>query len=109
MRTRSARPHIRMMPENLSEGNHDPSSELATTGGDTPLAVRNGPAVLPPFAGGGSWRDAVAGSIPDRSADRSRTPRGIRCKNPLTEKYFAMNRRARPQAGLDTGNRSVEG
>jgi hypothetical protein len=29
--------------------------------------------------------------------------------SPLTENYFAMNRHARPQTGLDNGNRSVAG
>ena len=29
--------------------------------------------------------------------------------NPLTENYFAMNRHARPQTGLDNGNRFVAG
>jgi hypothetical protein len=81
--------HIRMMPEKGSKGNLDPSRASAPGDADTPVAGRDGPAVLPDSAGDGSWRSAVAGAglghgTSDRnsaarghSADRSRTPRGI--------------------------------
>jgi hypothetical protein len=81
--------HIRMMPEKGSKGNLDPSRVTAPGDAGTPVAGRDGPAVLPGSAGDGSWRSAVAeaGLGPGRwdcnnaarghSADRSRTPRGI--------------------------------
>ena len=61
-------------------------------GGDTPVAGHDDPDALPDSAGGGGWHSAVAGvgmrfgkrgrnsGVHDRSADKSRTPRDIRCK-----------------------------
>src|SRR5437868_3983782 len=81
--------HMRMMPEKGSKGNLDPSRASAPGDADTPVAGRDGPTVLPGFAGDGSWRSVVAGAglgygtsdrnsaARDHSADRSRTPRGI--------------------------------
>jgi hypothetical protein len=51
-----------MMPEKGSKGNLDPSRVTAPGDADTPVAGRDGPAVLPGSAGDGSWRSAVAGA-----------------------------------------------
>src|SRR5437868_7963603 len=48
--------HMRMMPEKGSKGNLDPSRASAPGDADTPVAGRDGPTVLPGFAGDGSWR-----------------------------------------------------
>ena len=84
--------HNRMLPDQGSKGNPDPSRALAPAGTDTPVAGRDGPAVLPDSADGGSWRSAVAGDVlrhgkrgcnsvvRDHNADRSRTRHDIRCR-----------------------------
>ena len=93
-----------------------------TAGGDagTPAAGRDDQLVLRDSAGAGGWRGAAAGGAPGcgrrgcnsavrgRSADRSRTPRGIRCQaNPLPKNNFAMRSPCHArQAGLDNGDRS---
>src|SRR5438309_2103792 len=81
-------PHAHDAGERL-ERNLDPSRASAPGDADTPVAGRDGPTVLPGFAGDGSWRSVVAGAglgygtsdrnsaARDHSADRSRTPRGI--------------------------------
>ena len=82
--------HMRMMPEKGSKGNLDPSRASAPGDADTPVAGRDGPTVLPGFAGDGSWRSVVAGAglgsgtsdrnsaARDHSRNTERTERGIR-------------------------------
>jgi hypothetical protein len=111
-------PHIRMMTEKRSKGNLDPSRAWAPAGADTSVAGRDGPGVLPDFAGGGGWHSAVVGvglgrgrrgcnsTVRDHSANRSRTRRGIRCHGkPADGEPLRHESPCRPQAGMDKGNR----
>jgi len=104
--------HIRMLPDWRSKGNPDPSRVLAPAGADTPVAGRDGPAVLRDSADGGNWRRAVAGDVlrhgkrgynsivRDHNADRSRTLHDIRCRGkPAAGEPFRQEPSCPPQAG----------
>jgi hypothetical protein len=103
--------HIRILPDQRSKGNPDPSRVLAPAGADMPVAGRDGPAVLRDSADGGSWRSAVAGDVlghgkrgcnnldPDHNAGRSRTLHDIRCRGrPAAGELFPHEPSCPPQA-----------
>jgi len=61
--------------------------------------------LLEPGCGTAS-RAAIALSVIAVWADPEHRRASTATANPLTESHFAMNRHARPQAGMDNGNRS---
>ena len=104
--------HIRILPEEGSKRNPDPSRPLAPAGSDTPVAGRDGPGVLPDSADSGSWHSAVAGGVlrrgkrgcnsidRDHNADRSRTLHDIRYRGkPVPGELYHQEPSCPPQAG----------
>lgn len=87
--------HIRIVPENRSKGNLDPSRAPADIG--IPFAGRDDRAVLPGSSGDGGWRNVVAcaglrhytrgcnSNVRDHSVRKSRTRRGIRRRGKLAD------------------------
>ena len=112
--------HIGMLPEERPKGNPDPSR--ASTGADTRVAGRDGPAVLRDSAGACSWRSGVAGDVlrhgkrgcnsiaPDHNADRSRTLYDIRCRGKCAAgELFRSEASCPPQTGAGQRQRIMAG
>lgn len=103
-----------MLADPESKRNPDPSRALAPAAADTPVADRDGPAVLPESADGGSSPNVVAGDVlrrgkrgcnsvvRDHTADRSRTRQYSR-SSPAGGELFHPDSSCPPQAG--TGQR----
>ena len=103
-----------MLPDPESKRNSDPSRALAPAAADTPVADRDGPAVLPGSADGGSSPNVVAGDVlqhgkrgcnsvvRDHTAGRSKTPQYSR-SSPAAGELFRPDSSCPPQAG--TGQR----
>src|SRR5208282_1706289 len=80
-----------MMPGKRSKGKIDPSRAFALGVAGTPADGRNDPPVLPDCSGDGGWHGGADGAgldygrrdcnsaVRGRSANRDRTPHGIRC------------------------------
>jgi hypothetical protein len=66
-----------------------------------------GTAPSPDLGGGATSGAAIA--VPTIAVLTDPEHRAASAASPLTENYFAMNRHARPQTGLDKGNRSMAG
>lgn len=99
-----------MLPDPESKRNSDPSRAFVPAAADTPVADRDGRAVLPESADGGSSPNVVAGDVlrhgkrgcnsvvRDHIADRSRTRQYSRSR-PAAGELFHPDSSCPPQAG----------
>ena len=71
-----------------------------------PLVAAVGTAPLLESGLGAAGQAAIALSTITVLTDPEHRVASTAVANPLTENYFAMNRHARPQTGLDNGSRS---
>jgi hypothetical protein len=72
----------------------------------TPLVKAVGAASLPESGFGAAGEATIALSAITVLTDPEHRVTSTAAANPLTENYFAVNRHARPETGLDNGSRS---